>query len=276
MSRQPRNPRPRTQNPIASVPSPKPNGQKKPTAPVVDRVAGIPVLNGNNDAEESATGAVSLSSESLTMTQKTSKQIIGLRFANVDLERGEKLTDCRIQFAVDEVSTEATELEIFVQAIDNAPAFRKRNGNISSRKTRFSVKWTVKPWLQVGDAGPDQRTPNLAQLINRMITVRQGWKKGNAIAFIITGTGKRVAMSANWSPSATRLILDAGKLPALEAIATRSDEIGMKCKVEYQGKWYKAIVLNKGVGHWYIRYQEEDEDEEWVGKDRIRFEKKEK
>ncbi len=43
-------------------------------------------------------------------------------------------------------------------------------------------------------AGPDQRTPDLSAVIQEVVN-RPGWASGNAIAVIITGTGKRVADS---------------------------------------------------------------------------------
>ncbi|MCI0554706.1 MAG: hypothetical protein L0287_27480, partial [Anaerolineae bacterium] len=42
--------------------------------------------------------------------------------------------------------------------------------------------------------GPAQRTPNLASVIQEVVN-RPGWASGNAIAVIITGTGKRIAES---------------------------------------------------------------------------------
>jgi hypothetical protein len=40
--------------------------------------------------------------------------------------------------------------------------------------------------------GVDQRTPNLAAVIQEIVN-QPGWARGNPLALIITGTGKRVA-----------------------------------------------------------------------------------
>jgi len=45
------------------------------------------------------------------------------------------------------------------------------------------------------------------------------------------------------------------------------------CTVEWRGNWYDAKVLKQEEGRWYIHYVNDDDSyDEWVGKDRIRFE----
>jgi len=78
--------------------------------------------------------------------------------------------------------TEGTSLTIQAQASDNAPTFTSTASNISSRtKTTASVPWTPAAWNTVGESGPDQRTPNLAAVIQEVVR-RPGWASGNAIA----------------------------------------------------------------------------------------------
>jgi hypothetical protein len=64
-----------------------------------------------------------------------------------------------------------------------------------------SVGWTPVAWPTVRQAGPDQRTPNLATVIQEIVS-RPGWASGNALALIITGTGTRTADSVEggWGP----------------------------------------------------------------------------
>ena len=56
------------------------------------------------------------------------------------------------------------------------------------------VAWEPSAWNTKGEAGPLQRTPELAALIQQIIS-QPGWNSGNALALIITGTGERVAES---------------------------------------------------------------------------------
>ena len=46
--------------------------------------------------------------------------------------------------------------------------------------------------VTVGEAGANQRTSNLSAVLQEIIN-RPGWASGNALALIITGSGKRTA-----------------------------------------------------------------------------------
>jgi len=155
----------------------------------------IPVSASSDDAEQSASGSVSLASTDLELIRESSDQKVGIRFAGVNLPQGAIILNAEIQFTVDEVTSETTTLTIQAQASDNAPTFVSTSNNISSRaKTSASVIWTPAAWNTVHESGPDQRTPELAAVIQEVIN-RPGWAPGNALAIIITGTGKRVAKS---------------------------------------------------------------------------------
>ena len=45
-----------------------------------------------------------------------------------------------------------------------------------------------------GERSEKQRTPSLSSLIQEVVA-QPDWQEGNAVAFIITGSGKRVAES---------------------------------------------------------------------------------
>jgi hypothetical protein len=57
----------------------------------------------------------------------------------------------------------------------------------------------------VGEAGPDQQTPDLAPVVQEIVS-RQGWSAGNALVLIVTGSGKRVAESYNGVAAAAPLL----------------------------------------------------------------------
>ena len=71
------------------------------------------------------------------------------------------------------------------------------SARLSGGRTLRDQPWNrfrVRPvaWNTEGTAGPAQRTTNLVTLIQTI--VNQGtWNSGQALAVIITGTGKRVA-----------------------------------------------------------------------------------
>ena len=68
-----------------------------------------------------------------------------------------------------------------------------------------SVPWIPDPWLIVGETGFNQRTTNIASIIQEIVG-RPGWTIGNSLVIIITGTGKRVAESYNGDPSSAPLL----------------------------------------------------------------------
>lgn len=160
-------------------------------------VLDVPVRAGGDDAEEnSGSGAVSLTSSDLELTTDgTTVQTVGMRFTNVTVPRGATITNAYLQFGVDEVSTGATSLSVVAQDVDNAPAFTTASRNVSSRPTTAAkVSWTPASWPTVGLRGSDQRTPNLAPTLAQVIA-RTGWTSGNAMAVVVTGTGRRTADS---------------------------------------------------------------------------------
>jgi hypothetical protein len=159
-----------------------------------------------DDAEELASGQIVTTGKDLDLVNSGTDQQVGLRFNWIDLPAGVSITNAYIQFTVDEADSEETNLFIHGEDVDDAAAFWININDISSRtKTTASVSWNPEPWLVVGESGPDQRTPNLASLIQEIIE-RPGWTSGNSIVFIITGTGKRTADSFDKNPCTAPLL----------------------------------------------------------------------
>ncbi|PYT05913.1 MAG: hypothetical protein DMF49_12765, partial [Acidobacteria bacterium] len=164
------------------------------------------VAASSDDAEEKATGRVSLTSNDLELVFDGSNQTVGMRFKGVGIPRGATILSAYVQFTVKEATSTATPLTIQGQAADNAPAFTSAKRNVSSRpRTLASVSWSPDPWLAVGDAGPAQRTPDLSSVIAE-IASRPGWTRGNALALIVTGSGHRVAHSYDGSATDAPLL----------------------------------------------------------------------
>jgi len=199
------------------VPSPTPAGTLTSTpiptvtltpTPVMTAIAtqNVRVSTGNDDAEEFDSGWVYLNSSDLELVYDGNNQTVGMRFNGVTIPRGSTIVNAYVQFQAKETNTEATSLILWGQAQDNPPTFSSSSGNISGRaRTTASVGWTPPPWTQVGQAGVDQRTPNLAAIIQE-ITNRPGWESGNSLVLIITGTGHRTAVSYDGNAAAAPLL----------------------------------------------------------------------
>jgi hypothetical protein len=164
------------------------------------------VSAGSDDAEESATGTMSLSSSDLELVKDGSNQRVGIRFANVTIPRGATITRAYVQFEADETQSEVTNLIIQGEASDSALAYTSTANNISGRpRTTSNVGWAPPPWTLVGEVGPSQRTPDLSPLIAE-ISNRANWQSGNALSLIITGTGHRTASAYEVKPAGAPLL----------------------------------------------------------------------
>lgn len=165
------------------------------------------IAGSSDDAEESASGTVSISSSDLELIFDTSAQTVGLRFNGMTVPRGAVIKAAWIQFSADEIQSEATTLTIRAQGIDNAPTFSGATpGNISSRpRTTASVTWSPPPWTVRNVAGADQRTPDISSVVQSVVS-RSGWASGNSLAILITGTGHRTAKAYNLDPAAAPLL----------------------------------------------------------------------
>ena len=122
-------------------------------------------------------------------------QFVGVRFRNISIPRGAVIHAAWLQFQADRAETVTSSLLIRGQASDNANAFTSSYFNLSSRpRTAASVPWAPPPWLVAGESSMAQRTPDLTGIVQEIVN-RAGWTSGNAMVFLISGSGARFAES---------------------------------------------------------------------------------
>ncbi len=110
---------------------------------------------------------------------------IGLRFTNLAIPRGARITNATLSFMIEELSIAIGSVQINAQNSDNAPPFTTAANNLSSRPiTTQPVSWSPSSWTS---AGSFQTTSNLNGMVQQIID-RPGWSENNAIAFIVSGT----------------------------------------------------------------------------------------
>jgi hypothetical protein len=166
----------------------------------------VRVAASGDDAEEHPRGYVNLTSTELELVDDQDRRTVGMRFPDIAIPRGETIAAAYIQFQTQEGTSGATSLRLEAEASDSAARFTTEGHDVSARgRTAAAVSWSPAPWTAVGDAGPDQQTPNLAPLIQEVVD-RPGWSPGNALAIIITGSGRRVAEAYDGDPSAAPLL----------------------------------------------------------------------
>ncbi len=176
------------------------------TAPIGQNTVEVRVANGMNDVEESSTGGMSLTSSDLELVNDGNNQVIGIRFLGVNVPKGATITNAYLQFKVDETSSVTTNLSIQGESNANALAFANTTRNVSLRlRTANVVSWSPLSWLTLGAMGTDQRTPNLAPIVQEIIN-QSAWAAGNSLVMIISGTGKRVAEAYEVNPAGAPLL----------------------------------------------------------------------
>lgn len=135
-------------------------------------------------------------------------QTIGLRFNDIKFKQDAVVDLAYIQFTAKDNTSDACSLTIKAQDSDNASHFGTADFDLTNRPTTTAnVIWNPPAWA-ADDAGLNQRTPNLAALIQEVLA-RPGWKCGNSLAFVMSGSGLRRAWSYEGSTAgAPRLYID--------------------------------------------------------------------
>jgi PKD repeat protein len=129
----------------------------------------------------------------------------GLRFSDLAIPQGAAITNAYVQFEANTPSSVATTLTIKGQASGNAPTFVSQNSNITLRPTTVAAAtWSPDPWLLVGESTLNQRTSNLAGIVDEIVG-RADWASSNALVLIITGSGQRSAEAWDSNPAAAPL-----------------------------------------------------------------------
>ena len=160
-----------------------------------------------DDAEEGDDGLIQLSSSDLELGfNKTKQQTVGMRFNAVNVPGGATITKAYIQFQADETDSVATSLLIEGEATDHAQAYTSLLSNISTRiRTQATIAWSPPSWTSIGEAGPNQQTPDITSIVQEIIN-RPGWVSGNALGIVVTGSGQRTAESYDGNRSAAPLL----------------------------------------------------------------------
>lgn len=161
-------------------------------------------------------------------TEGNGTQIIGLRFLNITIPKGTVITKAYIQFAADESHTEPTNLIVKGVAQGNAPAIDTVN-KISTRPlTTAMTNWpNIPEWIADAVPGTAERTADISAIVTEIVA-RTGWASGNAIMFVVSGTGKRVADSYDGSTDrAPLLYIEYGPAapPMSVSIANATDDM---------------------------------------------------
>ncbi len=154
------------------------------------------ITAGSDDAEQYASGTITLTSTALELvyaSKTTGNQTVGLRFNGVDIPKGATITKAYIQFGTSKKQTATCSLMIKGELSANPSTYTTAKSSISARsKTNAVIPWSPAGWTAIGATGTAQQTPELKTIVQEIIGL-DAWAANNCMAFLITGTGTRTA-----------------------------------------------------------------------------------
>jgi len=157
-----------------------------------------------DDAEErNSNGNMTLTGTLQLIRSSSQNQTVGLRFQNIVVPQGATITSANLEFEVDSTNTAATSLTIKAEATDSAITFGSSNNDITSRPTTAAST----AWASVPNNAVNQKlvSPDLRTVVQEVVN-RTGWASGNAMSFIITGSGTKNVESFDTEPGAAPLL----------------------------------------------------------------------
>ncbi len=163
------------------------------------------VSTSTDDAEEYANGSTKLSSPDLELVNDghNNDQTIGIRFRDVNVPKGVTILSAYLEFTARDNLSNNVSLTLKTEDVDNSLTFSSSSNNITNRITsNSSVNWLPNSW----EDGELYQSPELKTIVQEIIS-RNGWSSGNALSFIINGTGKRRAWSYDGSGPAPKLYI---------------------------------------------------------------------
>ncbi|MFA0965064.1 fibronectin type III domain-containing protein [Roseivirga sp. BDSF3-8] len=169
----------------------------------------VRIASGNDDVEENQNGGMYMNSSDIELVYDGStrgNQSVGLRFTGHNIPAGATITRAYIRFTTDESTSGGSSLTIHGEDRGSAAAFTTSSYNVSSRtKTSASVSWSPSAWSSVGASSSTQQTPELKQIVQEIVN-RDDYNASGAMAFMVTGSGRRTAEAYDGSSSRAALL----------------------------------------------------------------------
>ncbi len=183
-----------------------------------------------NDAEESASGSVTITSSILNISKNGSADnLVGLRFTDVSVPEGARIVKANIGMMVESISaTGENSTKIVGEGVPDAAPFSGSSSELTNRlsaATSLQVDWAMADFSRVADI---VFTPDIGPLINEIINQTDGWAAGNAMAFYFQGGdfGRYVESYDSRPARAAFLIIEYEESPFGTLSSTASLQVG--------------------------------------------------
>lgn len=221
------------------------------------------VAASQDDAEENLTYHNSYySSSDLDMGSfggVSSDSMVGVRFRDIAIPQGATITSAYLTFTANANGTsnsQVMEIKIEGQDIDDAPVFTTNNSDLSGRtKTSASVSWNVNVGWTANNTYP---TADIKSILQEIVN-RDGWKSGNAMAFMLSDQaanhGKRDVYPYNASPAnAPLLTIVYTQAPSQRYYGYFNPDWFYSEGNKFEHKYKKVNYNSTCAGQWYVRY----------------------
>ena len=155
----------------------------------------IQVSASESDAEEDSLGAVNLTDTTLDLGGLYRK--VGVRFANVTLQKNAPITRAYIEFSTAGQDSANTTFSIEAVAQDNPTAFTTGIFNISILPVYSeAVDWVMNyAWVTTDEV---HQSADITALVQKLVD-RSGWASGNAMAFVISNGEDVFRKAKSWN-----------------------------------------------------------------------------
>lgn len=130
-------------------------------------------------------------------------QTIGLRYTDLDIPRGAKITSASLEFtaASDSESPAPATFVITAENTGNSAPLTASSSNLTSRsQTTATANWTPGEWESNQTYSTLDQGVDLKDIVQEVVN-RSDWCGGNAMTMIIQGSGTRLASAYDASPS---------------------------------------------------------------------------
>lgn len=173
----------------------------------------IPAANGQSQTQ--TIGNIDWNSSDLELgcegKGEKDPQIVGVRFADINIDKNKSIHRAYIEFELDSKSKQSDPCNLYIWSENNDnPITFDLNGTfvLTTRpKSTDSIEWNI-PSDEFTVVDSKYQTSDLTSLVQANLN-RSGWNAGNAMAFYIKGTGLREVESFEGEPSAAAtLVID--------------------------------------------------------------------
>ena len=154
------------------------------------------------DTYQGSSGGAPTLEITYSTTSINSKQTVGLRFQNVAIPQGAKITRAYLELRPNVTGSAEAQVKIYGEKAKDAAPFNATTNNITGRfKTAASVDWNaIKDW---NDIDAVYQSPDISSIVQEIVD-DGGWCGNNSLALILEAnglTGPELAESYDNNPS---------------------------------------------------------------------------